>query len=122
MSNMIFTKGASTFTWSGGRQWPISDPVKVNVVVDYSDGRQLYAYNKGVEEQFFNLDFVRVTDTDHSNYLNWLRNVAVGPLNTFTFTDENSTEHTVRLMDTEDTLEEVDPGQWSGRVKLRKEI
>lgn len=122
MAQMKFTKGGDTFTFVDGRKYPISDPVQVNVVVGYSEGKQLYAYNKGMEEQFFNLDLDRICQTDRDNVVNWLENIAVGPLNTFTFTDEDETDHTVRMMTDKDPFKEVNVGQFSGTVILRKEI
>jgi hypothetical protein len=122
MANMKFTKGGSTFTFVDGRKYPIDDQPQVNVVVDYSEGKQLYAYDKGVEETFIYLDLDRICQADHDNLEPWFKNTAVGPKNTFTFTDENSTEHTVRWMDIKYPLKEVSSGRFSGLITLRKEI
>jgi len=119
---MKFTKGASTFTFVDGRRYPISDPIQVNVAVDYSEGKQLYAYNKGVTEQYFYLDLDRICQADRDNIVNWMQNIAVGPLDTFTFRDEDSIDHTVRMMTDKDPFKEVNAGQFSGTVILRKEI
>jgi len=85
---MKFTKGGSTFTFVDGRKYPIDDQPQVNVVVDYSEGKQLYAYDKGVEETFIYLDLDRICQTDEDNLNAWFTDTAVGPKNTFTFTDE----------------------------------
>lgn len=122
MPNIVFTKGVDTFTFSKGRSYPLDDPAQVNVTVDYSEGGQLYAYDKGIQEQFFNLSFDRIPATDFANVENWLLNVAVGPLNTFTYTDEDSVTHTVRLMDTKNPLHRVGEGMYSGTIQLREEI
>lgn len=122
MANVTFTKGGNSFTFSRGRSYPLYDPSRVNVVVAYSEGRQLYAYNKGITEQFINLVFERLPQDDHDNFDNWLKNVAVGPLNTFTYTDEDGNDHTVRLMDTENPLRKVADGMFSGTIRLREEI
>ena len=122
MADLVFTLGANTFTWGTGRRFPVHDPVKVNVVTDVTDGGQLYAYNKGITEQFFYLDFLNVDQTDYDNFADWLENIAVGPLNTFTFTDEDGNNHTVRLMDTTNPLKEISKGHYAGTITLRKEI
>jgi hypothetical protein len=122
MANMKFTKGGSNFTFVDGRQYPVDDQPQVNVLVDYSEGKQLYAYDKGVEETFYYLDLDRVCQTDYDNLLSWFKNTSVGPKNTFTFTDENSADHTVRWMNTKFPLKEVSSGRFSGLVTLRKEI
>ena len=122
MAQMKFTKGGDTFTFVDGRRYPISDPIQVNVVTDYSEGKQLYAYNKGVTEQYFYLDLDRISQADRDNTVDWMENISVGPLNTFTFTDEDGTDHTVRMMTDKDPFKEVSSGLFSGMVTLRKEI
>lgn len=123
MAKIIFTKDSETFTFSCDRVFPVKDSAQVNVAVDYSEGKQLYAYNKGVEEKFFNLVFQRLNATDYANFEEWLTDIAVGPTNTFTFTDEDSVDHTVRLLDTENPLQEISPGGfYSGTIRLREEI
>lgn len=122
MPEIIFTKNADTFTFSKGRSFPLDDPVKVNVPVDYSDGGQLYAYDKGICEQFYNLIFDRLIQTDFDNFENWLENIAVGPKNTFVFTDEAGADHTVRLLDSKNPLKSQVSGFYSGTITLREEI
>jgi len=122
VANVTFTKGGNTFTFTRGRSYPLHDPVRVKVVVGYSEGGQLYAYDKGVTEQLFNLVYERLPQADYDNFENWLENVAVGPKNTFTYTDEDGTDHTVRLLDTENPLQEVANSMYSGTIRLRKEI
>ena len=122
MPNIIFTKGADNFTFSKGRAFPLDDPEQVNVAVDYSDGGQLYAYDKGIEERFFNLVFERLIQTDFDNFSEWLTDIAVGPKNTFTYTDEASANHTVRLLNTRNPFKGVASGLYSGTILLRKEI
>ena len=122
MPNIIFTKSADTFTFSKGRSFPLDDPASVNVPVDYSDGGQLYAYDKGIQEQFFNLIFDRLPTVDYDNFDDWLLNIATGPKSTFTYTDEDSANHTVRLLNTKNPLKSVASGLYSGTILLRKEI
>jgi len=122
MSNAKFTKGGNTFTFSKGRSYPLDDPVQINVVVDYSEGGQLYAYDKGIQEHFFNLVYERIPQADFDNFEDWLKNKALGPKNIFTYTDEDSNEHTVRLMDISNPLIGVADQMFSGTIRLRKEI
>jgi len=122
MALMVFTKGGSNFTFQCGRVYPIKDPVEVSVVTAESEGRQMYAYSKGVTVQYFVLEFKNASKTDRDNVVDWLENTAVGPLNTFTFTDEDSNTHTVRMMDKKDPFREVDKDLFTGKVLLREEI
>jgi len=122
MSYITFTKGGDSFSFTKGRSYPLDDPAQVNVPVDYSEGGELYAYDKGIQEQFLNLVFERVPQADFDNFEDWLLNVAVGPLNTFTYTDEDLVEHTVRLMDVKNPLKGVGDDMYSGTIQLREEI
>ncbi|MBI9078082.1 MAG: hypothetical protein JEZ02_21980 [Desulfatibacillum sp.] len=122
MGNIVFTQDANTFTFSQARALPAHDPVSVNVVTGYTEGMQLYAYDKGVVEQEFNLAFTRLTQADFNAFTNWLQNIACGPKNTFTFTDESATDHTVRLMDMENPLSLVANTYYKGTIRLRKEV
>jgi hypothetical protein len=118
---LTFTKDANTMSFDG-RSLPVYDPTTVNVVTAYSDGRQMYAYDKGIAEQTFTLDITQATQTEADNIATWHETIAVGPLNTFTFTDEDSTAHTVRLMNLQNPLKEVSNGRYAGTITLRKEI
>ncbi|MFH2012525.1 MAG: hypothetical protein ABIJ37_07505 [Pseudomonadota bacterium] len=121
MANITFTKGGSSFSFSKGREFPKDDPVQVKVVAAYSCGGSIYAYDKGIKERIHNLAFNRVPQTDYDNLADWLENVAVGPLNEFTYTDEDSVDHTVRLMDIKNPLKGVASGLYSGVIQLREE-
>ena len=118
---LTFTKDANTMSFDG-RALPVHDPKTVNVVTAYSEGRKLYAYDKSITEQTFTLDITQATQTEFDNFETWHETIAVGPLNTFTFTDEDSNAYTVRLMNLANPLKEVSNGRYAGTIVLRKEI
>lgn len=122
MSELLFTSGAAT--WSPGckRSRPVGDPLRVGVVIGYSEGNQLYAYDKAGDEQFFTLTFERITDAKDAQLRTWHSTTARGPLNTFTLTDEDGSTHTVRWMDEEYPLSNYGPDLNRGTLRLRKEI
>ena len=122
MPNIVFTKGVDTFTFSKGREYPLDDPARVNVVTDLSAGGQMYAYDKGIEEQFFNISFRGLPQVDFDNFADWLTNIAVGPKNTFTYTDEDLSNHTVRLLDVANPLKATSHEAFAGTIRLRKEV
>jgi hypothetical protein len=122
MPNIIFTSGVNTFTFSRGRAYPLDDPARVSVVTDLAEGKQMYAYDKGVQITLFNLYFEKLDQTDFDNFENWLTDVAVGPKNTFVYTDEDGTDHTVRLLNTTNPLKEISHNNFAGTIQLRKEI
>ncbi|HUX56751.1 MAG TPA: hypothetical protein VMV77_07250 [Bacteroidales bacterium] len=122
MALIIFTLSGDTFTFSKGREYPVDDPAQVNVITGYSEARALYAYDKGIEEQFHNLVFDGLNVTDFNNVDDWIRNICVGPKNTFTYTDEDSATHTVRCLDTKNPLKEYAYQLYRGTIHLREEV
>lgn len=122
MANIIFTSGASTFTFSKGRSYPLNDPAEVSVVTDLTEARQMYAYEKGIHIAWHNLVFEKLDQADFDNFEDWIKNVAVGSKNTFTYTDESGTSHTVRLMNTKNPLKAISHNKFSGTIQLREEI
>lgn len=122
MANIIFTLGADDFTFTQGRSYPVDDPAEVSVFTGLSEGMQMYAYDKGVEIQLFNLFFEKLDSTDFGNVETWLTDKAVGPKNTFTYTDEDGNNHTVRLLNVSNPLKEISHNNYAGTIRLRKEI
>lgn len=122
MDEIIFTSGVNTWTPGCGRERPVGDPREIGVVADYSEGNQLYAYDKGPDEQFFELTFVRITDAKDAELRTWHHTIARAMLNTFIFTDEDGINHTVRWMDQRYPLTNYGPDLNRGTLTLRKEI
>ena len=122
MPNIIFTKGGDDFTFTRGRSYPVNDPVEVSVITDLSDGMQMYAYDKGIAVRHFNLSFEKLAGADYDNVDDWLQSVVVGPKETFTYTDEDSAEHTVRMLNTANPLKEVSHDSYAGTIRLREEV
>ena len=122
MPEIIFTKGGDTFTFTKGRSYPVDDPVEVSVITDLAEGMQMYAYDKGVAVQYFNLSFARLVVADYDNVEDWLENIVVGPKETFTYTDEDSVTHTVRMLNTANPLKEVSHDSYAGTIRLREEV
>lgn len=122
MAKIIFTKDSESFTFIKGRSAPITDALKLNVVTDMTDGGVMYAYDKGIGEQFFDLSFRGMKDIDITNVLDWFTNVSVGAKNEFVFTDEEEVEHTVRWVDEIFAFVLEEDGTWTGTIRLREEV
>jgi len=122
VAKIKFTLGANTFTFEADRAYPMDDPEEVLVPTAQSEGGQLYAYDKGITVQWFNLVFSRATKNDHDNAKWWCKTIACGPKNTFTYTDEDENDHTVRMINTKSPLKKMDSNKYAGTIVLRKEI
>lgn len=122
MANIIFTLGGYGFTFSKGRSYPVNDPAEVSVITDISEGKQIYAYDKGIQLKYINLFFEKLDSTDYDNLATWLTDRAVGPKNTFIYTDEDGNNHTVRLLNTSNPLKEISYNNYAGTIQLREEI
>ncbi|MCG6537495.1 MAG: hypothetical protein L7F78_22965, partial [Syntrophales bacterium LBB04] len=77
---------------------------------------------KGSKERVDSFVWDGTPQADYDSFDNWLLNVAVGPKNTFTYTDEDGVTHTVRNLDTKNPLREVVSGLFSGTIQLREEL
>lgn len=119
---LVFTKGATVVTLTAGRRFPIGDTHEVNVVVDYAEGRQAYCYDKGVTEYLFLLDFHNMDAVDYAALQSFHATTVTGPKETFVFTDESATDHTVRWMDVRFPLQETSLNLYGGMITLRKEV
>jgi hypothetical protein len=123
VAKIIFSDGGANLRQLDAiRNRPVGNPLEVGVVIDYSDGGQLYAYDKGVDVRWLDLQLVKVSDADDAFLRDFHATVVRGPLNTFTFTDEDGHEHTARWLDTRYPLQEIAKGVHAGTMRLRIEI
>jgi len=122
MSKVIFTSGATSWTASCFRVFPVSDGITVNVPTEQSEGGQMYAYDKGVAEQVFELVFEKLNAADDAALRSFHSTVAVGPKNAFTFTDEAGADHTVRWLDLRYPIRQSAQNFFSGTIQLREEL
>lgn len=121
-SEIVFTLDIYTWTPGCGRVRPVSESLKLGVVVAQSEGGQIYAYAKGVNVQPHEFDFVQLTLAKATELRNWFQNICQGPLYPFIFTDEDGVSHVVRWIDTEFAIEEVSPDVYRAKVNLREEV
>lgn len=122
MSKVKFTRGPTIWTANCDLDFGSGSPLKVGVVTGYSDGNQLYAYDKGPSEEFFELVFKKLDDVVEPDLADFHETEAVGPLNTFTYTDQDEVDHTVRWLDVKYPIRQTDHNRHSGTIRLRKEI
>lgn len=69
---------------------------------DFSDGGDLYIYDKGIAaKNFITLAWSNIPKTDYNNFKTFL-GVVVGSKYNFTFTDSDGTTYTARIYNAED--------------------
>jgi hypothetical protein len=122
MGSIEFIRYPNHYIWPSNVSctYPVRNPVRVNVVLGYSEARNVYAYDKGIKEKYHYLTFDQMITGDNDKFYNWFINVCVGPKYTFTYKDEDGASHTVRWMDTEYPFTEVSPGRFAGTMTLRE--
>ncbi len=67
---------------------------------DFSDGGDLYIYDKGVAKNFIDLNWSNIPKTDYNNFITFL-GVVVGSKYNFTFTDFDATTHAARIINSD---------------------
>lgn len=119
MGNPKFSKaGYSDIELDGFVGYPLRRPLEKVQVTDRTAGGALQVEDLGVDIQRFPLDLVLVTQALRDSLVTWYDSVADGAVNTFTYTDKDGTEYTVRLMTNPMDLPENPPGFFSGSLML----
>lgn len=89
---------------------------------DYSDGGDLYIYDKGIAAEGRKyLRWRSISDADYSNFMTFL-SIVVGAKYNFTFTDYDGATATARIINADEIASApVAPGRESLTVELRIE-
>jgi len=126
MSLPKFTKlgnAYSVLTFEKARFVPINEPIIPNQVLDVSGGNQAKVTDLGGNEKFYYIIINRVSETQHDNLLGFLADSTVNYReNSFTFTDENSSDYTVRLWQQEIDIPKVKGGLYNINLIVRVEV
>lgn len=126
-----FTKTSnaySPFTFEKARFLPANEPLNPNQVIGIAGGGQVKVANLGDVEEMFHIRVLRVSKTNRDNLLGFLADSTVNyALNSFTFVDESSVSHTVRLLVAGAGNQSIDVPRVSGGLYnldfwLRKEV
>lgn len=85
-----------------------------------SDAGDLYIYNKGLVEEFFEMSWKTMRLANWLELKFFYRYIAIGKANSFIYYDEYGTAHTVRFNTTKIDFRETRHELYSGALKLRK--
>jgi hypothetical protein len=114
--------GLTTIQFSKGHLYPVRAPEQYRQLTAQSDAGVLRIATLSPPEQTFVLKFERLTATDVAALKAWLRDEAIrGRTSTFTFTDVDGTEYTVRWWDTALDAQQTSFGLYSVTITLRNE-
>ncbi|MCK4786202.1 MAG: hypothetical protein KAV87_20765 [Desulfobacteraceae bacterium] len=69
---------------------------------DLTDGTDVYAYDKGPTQEFFNLHWSNIPKADYDNFISFVKNIVNGVMESFTYTDIDGTPLTVRIWNGEE--------------------
>lgn len=90
---------------------------------DLTDGTDVYIYDKGPIQEFERLHWKNIPKADYDNFINFVKNVVNGAMETFTYTDIDENELTVRIWNAEDIISApVAYNRESLTVALRVEV
>ncbi len=68
--------------------------------IDYSDGGDVYIYNKGITKDFVTLTWNNNAKTDYTNLMTFI-GVVVGAKYNFTYYDSDGLTHTARIINSD---------------------
>jgi hypothetical protein len=90
---------------------------------DRTDGTDVYIYDKGPIEESERLNWHNIPKADYDNFIDFVKNVVNGAMETFTYTDIDDNELTVRIWNGEEiTSAPVAYNRESLTVVLRVEV
>lgn len=122
----IFTKTGATgspLTIPKGRFLPVSEPIRPNQIVGVAGGGQVKVADLGSIETTFPFVINRVTAAERTALLAFFAHANVNyRQNSFTFTDEDSVNHTVRLWSEVLDFPHIRGNLYNLRFTLREEI
>ncbi len=87
---------------------------------DYSDGMDLYVYNKAGNEELLEIQ-IKCTKAEYDTFKTWYDTKANGAANQLYFIDPYGAEHLIRILDEALHFEEQAYNKWLGSLLLRKE-
>lgn len=90
---------------------------------DLTDGTDVYIYDKGPIQELERLHWHNIPKADYDNFIDFVKNVVNGAMETFTYTDIDENELTVRIWNAEDIISApVAYNRESLTVALRVEV
>jgi hypothetical protein len=127
MAKPQFTKTANAYTpfvFEKARFLPANQPITPRQLIGIAGGGRVKVTDLGDPDEFFEIRINRISKTNRDNLLGFLQDATVNySLYTFTFVDEDSASHTVRLWDSEGLdFPKVRGGLYNIKLLLRKEI
>ena len=122
-----FTKASNAytpFTFEKSRYLPVNEPINPNQDIGIAGGGAVKVVDHGTAEQLYEIVINNVSATNRNNLLGFLQDSFVNYTeNTFTFVDEDTNSHTVRLWKAEGLdFPQVRGGLYNIRLLLRVEI
>ncbi len=127
MAKPQFTKSGNSYTpfiFEKARFLPANQPITPRQIISVAGGGRVKVTDLGDPDEFFEIRINRVSKTNRDNLLGFIQDATVNySLYTFTFIDEDSVSHTVRLWDTDGLdFPKVRGGLYNISLTLRKEI
>lgn len=96
MPNPIFTLDANTLTFSKGINYPVQAPREQIQAIDRTAAGTLEVETLGAIIRRRTIAFSNLPAVDYIALKNWFDNISQGAANTFTYTDMESVDYTVR--------------------------
>ncbi len=121
MANPKFTKGENELIFSRGLQYPVHRISERIQTQDRNGVGSLVVEDLGYVIKKFSLSFKDLPLADYTALDTWYNETAVGAANTFTYTDHDSVDYTVRWVSGSFDFPETFYQQYSGTIELEVE-
>lgn len=117
--SVTFTLGGSVLTLTSGLKFPIRSPLEALQATDRTAAGTLQVETFGAKRQRFELRFRNQPAAEYASLKSWFDTIANGAANSFTYTDPDAADHTVRLITNPFDFEETVAG-YNGTLLLEE--
>ncbi len=120
MAKVKFELGATLVDFEVSISYPARRPIEKSQILDRTAAGTLRVESYGVTIKTFPLRFVKITQNDYDDLIDFFDNKANGALNSFTYYDEDAVTHTVRFVNSKLDFEQENINQYTGAVELEE--
>ena len=110
----------SKVAFSKNPRYGLGKPLRLLQPKDLSDGGDPYVYNKGVDEELFEMSWSSMKEADWMILRFFYRYIVQGAANSFIYYDEDGVAHTVLFENESLDFREVRHERFKGTIELRK--
>lgn len=118
MAKVKFELGANVLQFEVSKSYPDSNPIEKAQVLDRTATGVLRVETFGITIRTKKLNLINITKNDYDGLIDWFDNISNGAANSFTYYDQDSSTHTVRMLNNICDITQVGVNRYNGEIIL----